>query len=171
MSSFQQQLRRIYLPNKRRNIPKTKVDYGSIVEVNYKTDEGIKRYDVLVLHPRLNNEILHCLDLDLIDDDVFEKFIEKNKETDPELLYKRLTNKKGLLKPNVRIGTSFYETKIKRDRLLMKSRPYKTLNLEKIRTVKYIPYDENNIVETYNKLLEERKINERQLNDNESEQL
>lgn len=171
MSSFQEQLRRIYLPNKRRNIPISKVDFGSIVEVNYKTDEGMKSYDVLVLHPRLDSKTLHCLDLDLIEDDVFERFIEKNKETDPEVLYKRLTDKKGLLKPNIRIGTAFYETKVKRDRLLMKERPYKTLNLKKIKTIKYIPYDENSIVETYNKLLEKRKINERQLNDNESEQL
>ena len=170
MASFQQQLRRTYLPSKRRNIPKAKVDYGSIVEVNYKTDEGTKRYDVLVLHPRLDN-LIHCLDLDLIVDNVAKKFVDKNKEVDPEVLYKRLTNNKGLLKANVRIGTSFYNSKVKNDRLLMKERPYKTFKIDKVTVIKYIPYDENNIVETYNKLLEERKINERQLNDNESEQL
>ena len=170
MASFQQKLRRTYLPNKRIIIPKSKVDYGSVVEINYKTDEGIKRYDVLILHPRLNN-VIHCLDLDLIVESVAQKFIDKNKEVDPEVLYKRLTNKKGLLKTNVRIGTSFYNSKVKNDRLLMKERPYKTFKIDKVTTVKYILYDENNIVETYNKLLEQRTINERQLNDNESEQL
>lgn len=170
MASFQQLLRQKYITSKRRNIPKSKVDYGSLVEVTYKGSDGIKKYDVLVLHPRLDN-LLHCLDLSKIVSNVAENFIESNRETDPEVLYKRLTNRKGLLKTNVRIGTSFYNTKVKNDKLLMRERPYKTFRLDKITTIKYIPYDENNIVKTYNELLEERKINERQLNDNESNEL
>lgn len=170
MPSFQQLLRQKYITSKRRNIPKSKVDYGSLVEVTYKGSDGIKKYDVLVLHPRLDN-LLHCLDLSKIVSSVAENFIEKNRETDPEVLYKRITAKKGLLKTNVRIGTSFYNTKVKNDKLLMRERPYKTFKIDKITTIKYIPYDENNIVKTYNKLLEERKINERQLNDNESNEL
>jgi hypothetical protein len=171
MSSFQKILRREYLANARTIIAKSKIDYGSMVEVTYDSESGIKRYDVLVLHPRLKNKTLHCLDLDLIDDDVFERFIEKNKETDINILYERVTKNKGILKPNIRIGTAFYETKIKRDKLLMKERPYKTLNLEKIKTVKYIPYEKNNIIESYNNLKEQQRLNEEQLNNNESQEL
>lgn len=159
-------LRRMYLANTRKPIPKSKVDYGSIVEINYNTPDGLKKYDVLVLHPRLAGKIFHCLDLDLVDDEIFQKFLDRNMETDIEILYKKLTEKKGLLKPNVRIGTSFYETKIKKDSVLMKDRPYKTFKLDKIRTIKYIPYGDTKIIKEYNEFVEKQ-----QLNDNESTQL
>jgi len=172
MASFQLKLRREYLDNKRRLIPVSKVDYGSLVEVMYKGSDKVKKYDVFVLHPALDGKTFHCLDLSLIDEFIFEKFYLENKQTDPEILYKNIKNKKGLFKPNIRIGTSFYESKVKRDKLLMKNRPYKTLKIENIKTIKYIPYDESNIVELYKKwrITNPRKLTE-ELNDNESEQL
>jgi len=166
MTSFSSFLNRKYIGSKRKPLQKSQIDYGSLCEINYNGKDGVKKYNVLVLHPKLDGKILHCLDLDLIEERIFVNFYNENKEEEDKILYERLTKKKGLLKSNIRIGTSFYTTKVKNNKLLMRDRPYKTLELSKITSVKYIPYDEGNIVKTY-----EQQINEEQLNNNESQEL
>lgn len=171
MASFSAFLNRKYITSKRKPLQKSQIDYGSLCEINYNGKDGVKKYNVLVLHPKLDGKILHCLDLDLIDERTFVKFYNENKEEEDGILYERLTKNKGLLKSNIRIGTSFYTAKVKNNKLLMKDRPYKTLELSKITSVKYIPYDEDGVVKSYQEQLKQNQINERQLNDNESTQL
>jgi hypothetical protein len=122
-------------------VPLSKVDYGGIYEITYKDGEK-PLYYVMVLHPKLDGK-LHCLDLSLIDKTVFENFFEQNKVEEQVEIEKRLEDKKGLIKDNIRIAPSFYSTKIKNNNLLIKNKPYKTLDLDKITKVKYIIYENN----------------------------
>lgn len=125
--------------NKKVTITKSKLDYGGIYEVNYK-DGNEDKYYIFVLHPKLDNKV-HCLDLSLIEQNIFEDFFQKNKIEDIEQRIKNSENERGLIKENIRIATAFYNTKIKPNLLLTKNKPYKTLDLTKITTVKYIKYD------------------------------
>jgi hypothetical protein len=120
-------------------VTKSKIDYGGVYEVSYKGGDKPKYY-IFVLHPKLENKV-HCLDLSLIEESVFENFFSDIKITDTEDIQKRLNENKGIVKSNIKIAPSFYDTKIKTNQLLTVKKPYKTLDFDRIQTVKYIPYD------------------------------
>lgn len=135
---FGDYIKKEYL-DKKSPTQKSKLDYGGVYEVNYKeSKEGT--YYIFVLHPRLENRV-HCLDLSLIEKKVFEEFFQKNRIENSEQRVENSEKQRGLMKENIRISTSFYNTKIKNNLLLTKNKPYKTLDLNKITTVKYIKYD------------------------------
>lgn len=119
--------------------PKSKLQYGGIYLIKYKDGEE-NPYYVFVLHPNLDGKV-HCLDLDLIEQKVFQEFFVDVRLENAEERVDKLTKKLSVIKPNVKISTSFYNTKIKNNRQLTKNKPYKTLDYKKIQTVKFIPYD------------------------------
>ena len=121
--------------------PKSKLQYGGIYFIKYKDGEE-NPYYVFVLHPNLDGKV-HCLDLDLIDQKVFQEFFIDIRLESAEERTEKLSKKLSVIKPNVKISTSFYNTKIKNNRQLTKNKPYKTLDYKKIQTVKFIPYDYN----------------------------
>lgn len=121
------------------SVPKQKMDYGGVYQVRYKGGEKSVYY-VFVLHPKLEGKV-HCLDLSLIEDKVFENFFNDIKITDTEQIQQKLNENKGIVKSNIKIAPSFYATKIKTNQLLIQKKPYKTLDLQNIQIVKYIPYD------------------------------
>jgi len=77
----------------------------------------------------------------LIDQKAFQEFFVDVRLENAEERVDKLTKKLSVIKPNVKISTSFYNTKIKNNRQLTKNKPYKTLDYKKIQTVKFIPYD------------------------------
>lgn len=121
------------------NSIKSKLQYGGIYQIKYK--EGDENpYYVFILHPRLNGKV-HCLDLSLIDKKDFQEFFEDVRIDSVGERISKLNENLSIIKPNVKISTSFYNTKIKPNRQLTENKPYKTLDYKKIQTVKFIPYD------------------------------
>jgi hypothetical protein len=119
--------------------PKSKLQYGGIYLIKYRDGEESPYY-VFVLHPNSDGKV-HCLDLGLIDQKVFQQFFIDVRLDNAEERIEKLSKNLSVIKPNVKISTSFYNTKIKNNIQLTKDKPYKTLDYKKIQTVKFIPYD------------------------------
>jgi len=121
-------------------VNKNQMDYGGIYSLTYTSPNDTKKYYVFIIHPNLNGKT-HCLDLSKIEDYAFKDFFRRIRESNDFRRAQLKIRKKGYVKQNIHIGPRFYETIIKPNNVLMKEQPYRTFIFNKIKNVKYIPYD------------------------------
>lgn len=121
-------------------ISRNQLDYGGFYYITYTVPEHYGNYYIFVIQPNIKGKT-HCLDLSLIDANIFDKFFKMVRMDDEVRVQRMKEAKKGYVKTNIRIGTNFYDHFIKNNKRLMKDLPYKTLEFNKINNVRYIAYD------------------------------
>lgn len=125
------------------DVSRQMLDYGGFYHIQYTdttSDKQPDKYFIFVVHPRLKNKT-HCLDLGKIEERVFNDFFEEIRLDNEEEVRQAKANFKGYVKRNIRIGTRFYDSFIKPNDRLLKNKPYKTLEFNRIQNPRYIAYD------------------------------